>query len=650
MAISERIQVSLELVTSKWKGPARDAASDLDRVGDSAANSQSKIAGVGNKLAMLGKGAAIAGLAAAGAAVGKFVAGSIEAAKDLGESVNAVNQVFGEAAGTVLEFGEVAAQVAGLSAREFNQLATNTGALLSNFGFSAQQAASESVRLSVRAADMASVFNTDVSEALNAVNAALRGETEPIRRFGVSLNDAAIRSRAVSLGLATATKDVDEHGKAVAALDLIYEQTAKVQGDFIRTSDELANAERRAAAEMENAQARLGKALIPVKTSFSNLGADILGGLQVLGLFGGEARQAAKQSVVMEQAVGVLNAAIRDGKDVQEALATALAGTAEAGDLTVGAVEALAGATGLAADEVLDAAANALEYARANDISAEEVGALEDAMVNQIAAMQTSVDEKARLIEAHGLEDAAARAAAAGVDVYGAAAGNAARETISLRDATLDLHSRMLEAANPIFGAVGAIDRMRDAQARLDEVLGDSKSTSQDVAAAQLEVARTTLEAQAAIDQVDPTTMEEGFRAIEDALGDSGVKASDLLTTLGLLDGKKVTSIIETKVVTTGDSTYVARPGGGVSRALERAGSQRQHGGQMLADRPYIVGERRPEVVVPTRNSMVFPSVGDFLAAQGRTYSPTINITAPDGMDAARKVRAALAFDAAAAQ
>ena len=35
-----------------------------------------------------------------------------------------------------------------------------------------------------RAADMASIFNTDVADAQSAWNAALRGETEAIGRYG----------------------------------------------------------------------------------------------------------------------------------------------------------------------------------------------------------------------------------------------------------------------------------------------------------------------------------------------------------------------------------------------------------------------------------------------------------------------------------
>src|SRR5690606_6725238 len=48
-------------------------------------------------------------------------------------------------------------------------------------------------------------------------------------------------------------------------LSLFFKQTDRVAGDFRRTSDEVANAERIARAEAENQAAAFGQKLIPVK-------------------------------------------------------------------------------------------------------------------------------------------------------------------------------------------------------------------------------------------------------------------------------------------------------------------------------------------------------------------------------------------------
>ena len=189
---------------------------------------------------------------------------AISSASDVSESMNAVNVVFGEAADAVLNYSAQAAKSAGLAKSEFNQMSAETGAMLINMGMDQRAAADESVNLAQRAADMASIFNTDVSQALGAIQAGLRGEGDPLEKFGVKMRAAAVDAKALEMGLADSKEELDDQARAQAALALIYEQTDSMQGDFVNTSDELANSTRIAKAELKNVAAELGKELLPV--------------------------------------------------------------------------------------------------------------------------------------------------------------------------------------------------------------------------------------------------------------------------------------------------------------------------------------------------------------------------------------------------
>ena len=215
--------------------------------------------------------------------IARFAASTVNAATDLEESANAVNVVFLEATATIEAFGQTSATSVGLAQSEFNALATNTGALLTNFGFDVQEAADSTIILTQRASDLASVFNTEVGEALDAINAALRGETEPIRRFGISLSAAEVAARAVALGLADSTAAVDTTAKATAALNLILEQSDKVAGDFANTSGGLANQQRILKAQLEDVKAELGQALIPALLAVTEVAPTVLDALLDLG-------------------------------------------------------------------------------------------------------------------------------------------------------------------------------------------------------------------------------------------------------------------------------------------------------------------------------------------------------------------------------
>jgi hypothetical protein len=210
-----------------------------------------------------------------GQRIAGFVGDSIKAASDLGESFNAVGLIFGDAADRIIAFGETSAEQAGLSQRAFQQLATPLGAMLKNAGLDLDLVATKTIDLTQRAADMASVFNTDVDQALAAIQAALRGEADPIERFGVSVKAVEVDARALAMTHKENVKELTNLDKALARIDLIMSQTSDTQGDFVNTSGELANASRISEARIEELQAQLGEELLPVMLEWKELQLEI---------------------------------------------------------------------------------------------------------------------------------------------------------------------------------------------------------------------------------------------------------------------------------------------------------------------------------------------------------------------------------------
>lgn len=189
---------------------------------------------------------------------------AIKAASDLNEAANVAGLVFGDAAGEIEAFAKTASTSIGQSERATLEATGAIGGLLDNLGFAQDETVSWSKDLTVLAADMASAFNTDPADAVAALGSGLRGETEPLRRFNVMLDDASVRAKAVEMGLAASAAEVDKHGKAQASLALIMEQTSTIQGDFANTAEGVANASRTAKAQLEDTAAALGETLLPM--------------------------------------------------------------------------------------------------------------------------------------------------------------------------------------------------------------------------------------------------------------------------------------------------------------------------------------------------------------------------------------------------
>lgn len=203
-----------------------------------------------------------------------FVKQSVTAASDLNEAFTAVNAVFGSASGEIDKWASGAATALGQSKLQALDAAKTFGIYGQAAGMSAKENAKFAMSLTGLATDFASFYNASPQEAIEAIGAALRGENEPIRRFGVLLDDATLRATALKMGLIQTTKEaLTPQTKVMAAYQAILEQTGTAQGDFARTSEGLANQQRIAAAQMTNFKASLGEALLPAAvavTSFLN--------------------------------------------------------------------------------------------------------------------------------------------------------------------------------------------------------------------------------------------------------------------------------------------------------------------------------------------------------------------------------------------
>ena len=187
----------------------------------------------------------------------------INAASALEESMSKVEVVFGDSADAVVSFAETAATNIGISKQAALEAAGTYGNLFQAFGIGKQQSQEMSTSLVTLAADLASFNNATIDDALLALRSGLSGETEPLKRFGVALNDVRLKQEALNLGLYSGKGNLDIAAKSQAAFALIMRDTSLAQGDFARTSDGVANQQRIVAAQFADVRAELGMALIP---------------------------------------------------------------------------------------------------------------------------------------------------------------------------------------------------------------------------------------------------------------------------------------------------------------------------------------------------------------------------------------------------
>ena len=209
----------------------------------------------------------IQAIASAVSQANTLLSGFVDESVSIGEEASKANVIFGESAQAVQQFASSASGI-GLSRKAALEATASFGNLFTAIGLSQQQAVDFSLTMTRLATDLASFNNTSVEDAALAISAALRGEAEPIRRYGVLLNDATLRQVAFAQGLRVTGNALDPAVKAQAAYYAILRQTTTAQGDFERTSAGIANQQRILAAEWNNVRAAIGEGLQPAYAAF----------------------------------------------------------------------------------------------------------------------------------------------------------------------------------------------------------------------------------------------------------------------------------------------------------------------------------------------------------------------------------------------
>ncbi|WP_455952507.1 phage tail protein [Arcanobacterium haemolyticum] len=223
-----------------------------------------------NKLrAGLGKvGAALKQVTALGAAATAAIAtAGIKAASDLEQSTGTIDDIFKRHAGVVHRFAKNAAKDVGLSANSYNELAAIISTQLKNGGTAMDDLAGKSNELISLGADLSAGFGGSTVDAVNAISSALKGERDPIERYGVSLKQTTIDAKAAALGFTKVGNSFSNEAQQAATLSLIMEQTADFHGKFARENDTLAHKVQVLKAQFTNISATIGSYLIPAVTA-----------------------------------------------------------------------------------------------------------------------------------------------------------------------------------------------------------------------------------------------------------------------------------------------------------------------------------------------------------------------------------------------
>jgi hypothetical protein len=277
------MMIKLQADVNDLKVGLAKAESAMKGVDDSVKKASTGMTNFMSKIKQVG---ATMGVAFAGQQVVQFSKDIVMAASDMNETMSKTAVIFGEGFNKVNQFAEQSANTMGMSKKAALDASSTFALFGKSAGLAGEDLGGFSGDLVKLSADFASFYNTSPEDAIQSIGAALRGESEPIRKYNILINEASLKQEAMRMGLIkTTTGALSPQVRVLAAHALILAQSKDAQGDFARTADGAANTMRILSANMENAKAKLGAGLLPAFQALLAILKPIIAGLAAFGTF-----------------------------------------------------------------------------------------------------------------------------------------------------------------------------------------------------------------------------------------------------------------------------------------------------------------------------------------------------------------------------
>ena len=243
-------------------------AKDFKKGTDEAASGLEKFKGKMSKLTVPAL-AVGAGLLKVGSDFGKM-------ASDFQQNSGAVDAVFKGMSGQVDKLASESAKKLGLSGNDYKQYSALIGSQLKNAGTPMDQLVGKTDGLINMGADFAAQFGGTVPDAIAAMSSALKGEFDPIEKYGVSLSAAKIEAEAMAMGAKKVNGTLTDQQKQAAILSLINKQGADAMGANAREANTAAGAQARMTAAYTDMGTQLGTILLPIMSKAAEILATVV--------------------------------------------------------------------------------------------------------------------------------------------------------------------------------------------------------------------------------------------------------------------------------------------------------------------------------------------------------------------------------------
>lgn len=200
------------------------------------------------------------------------------ASRDAEETRNKFDEVFSSIKKVANATAQEMAKSFGLAESTAKKLLASTGDILVGFGFAEEEALDLSKQVVELSQDLASFTNMEggAERATDALTKAVVGETESVKAMGIVIRQGTADYKARYKEIMNTTGASETQAKAITNLRIAQEQSTKAQGDYARTSESLANVERRRVERTKELYETIGDQLAPAFLKLNEIALDFI--------------------------------------------------------------------------------------------------------------------------------------------------------------------------------------------------------------------------------------------------------------------------------------------------------------------------------------------------------------------------------------
>ena len=268
----------LEADISNWQSNLNKAGAQLEAFDRKVKEQTKGLRYLGDSFINVGKKASILSVAVAAAGAKAF-----SMAADFQDALGATEQIFKDNSDTVQNWANNLDTSYGIAKKEALEYSNLMGSMLINIGnLTEKEASKQSAKLIELAGDLTAMYGGTTQDAVRALTGALKGNNTMLDNYGMAVNEALIKQKALELGLISGTSEMSLQAKQAATLALIWEQTGAAQGQAAREADGASGAMRKFRTEVSNLSTELGEVLLPIITPIISKLSDFVGSLRTL--------------------------------------------------------------------------------------------------------------------------------------------------------------------------------------------------------------------------------------------------------------------------------------------------------------------------------------------------------------------------------